>query len=161
MHLETHQYINLARGANMSRVLIVLALSTLGGCIVHVHDGEEEVFHTTIVNDAPIVLTADAGVFWDQQLYDDVWYFDASVTDANGPYDVVAVWADVYDVFRGDVLVESFPLYPSSDATFWTSEWLGSSVPLDPFYGGYVVDIVAYDSFDAIGVLVLDPAVYN
>ena len=38
-----------------------------------------------------------------------------------------------------------------------TSEWLGSSVPLDPFYSGYVVDVVAYDSYDAIGVLVVEP----
>ena len=74
---------------------------------------------------------------------------------------MVAVWADVYDVFRGDILVESFPLYPTTDAEFWTSEWLGDSVALDPFYNGYVVDVVAYDSLDAIGVMVVDPAIYN
>src|SRR5688572_12142323 len=45
-----------------------------------------------VVNYAPWVDSAEAGVYWDDYQWDDVWYFDAVVDDPEGPYDVVEVW---------------------------------------------------------------------
>jgi hypothetical protein len=134
-----------------------LAIAVATGCVVHTHDYHEEPGETIyvepgpVVNFSPMVLSADAGVFWDDYYFDDIWYFSADVDDPDGVYDVVEVWADVYDEYRGGVLVESFPLDPTADPYIWYSEWLGSSTYLDPFYDGYTVDIVAYDSFDDFG----------
>jgi hypothetical protein len=99
-------------------------------------------------NRGPLVHDAYAGVFWDDYYLDDIWTFEAQVDDPDGPYDVIGVWADVYDENRGGVLVESFELYPTDDPYFWASDWLGSTTFLDPFYDGYTVDIVAYDSYE-------------
>jgi hypothetical protein len=48
-------------------------------------------------------------------------------------------------------LVESFELYPTDDPYYWWSDWLGSTTYLDPFWGGYSVDIVAYDTYEDFG----------
>lgn len=103
------------------------------------------------VNYAPTVYSADAGVYWDDYNRDDVWYFDASVDDLDGVYDVTSVYADIYDDWNGQ-FIDTFELYPTSDPYQWTSEWLGSSTYLDPWYGGYSVDFVAYDSYGDSGV---------
>lgn len=148
----------------MSRtMLIALALSTqLGGCIVYTYDTIEEPAVVVVEpgNASPLVIEAGAGVFWDPGFRDDIWYFDAIVADPNGIYDVTSVWVDVYDDFGGQFLVESFPLYPTNDPSLWSSEWLGSSVYLDPFYTGYTVEFVAYDQLDAMGFLAVSPFVY-
>ena len=122
---------------------LAIALATLAtGCIVVDDDRPGGV-----VNYAPEILDADAGCYWDSYYYDDIWYFEAAVDDLDGPRDVEAVWADVYDEWSGD-LVESFELYPTNDPHIWFSDWLGSSTWLDCMYYDYTVDIVAYDSFD-------------
>jgi hypothetical protein len=128
----------------------LLALVATSGCIVHSHDRYEEPGTVIIVEDnrGPLVHDAYAGVFWDDYYFDDVWTFEAQVDDPDGPYDVIGVWADVYDEYRGGVLVESFELYPTNDPYFWASDWMGSTTYLDPFYDGYTVDIVAYDSYE-------------
>ncbi len=141
----------------MTRIgLTALVLATAPACIVYTHDDHVPPAEVLIVEDwvnvPPEVLSAEAGVYWEPMSLDDVWYFEAVVDDGNGPYDVVAVYADVYDEYRGGVMVESFPLYPTNDPFLWTSDWVGSSTFLDPFHGGYTVDFVAYDAVDDWGV---------
>ena len=132
----------------------VLAMSLLAaqGCVVHTYDTyEDPPPHEVVIvetNYTPLMLDAEAGVFWDNASRDDVWYFDAWVDDPNGVYDVVGVWADVYDECRGGQLVESFELYPTNDPYYWSSEWYGSQTWLDPFHDCYSVDFVAYDIYD-------------
>ncbi len=101
-------------------------------------------------NAAPYVIDAYGGVSWDSYANDDVWTFEAVVGDPDGVYDVVEVWADVYDEYTGD-LVDSFQLEDTGDPAFWSSEWLGYSTILDPFYDQYTVDIVAYDALGDYG----------
>ena len=107
--------------------------------------------NTPPVNHAPNIQYADGGCYWDGNYRDDIWYFDADVTDPDGVYDVVAVYADVYDMYTG-WLEDSFELFATNDPIYWTSDWMGSSTWLDCDYGGYVVDIVAYDTLDAMDV---------
>lgn len=130
--------------------VMMTALAT--GCVVYADDvGPGGGGGTVIVTDgnaSPYITGADAYVYYDPYYFDDIWTFEAWVDDPNGVYDVVAVWADVYD---GPVLVESFELYPTNDPYYWWSDWLGSTTRLDPFWGGYSVDIVAYDAYDAFG----------
>ena len=145
-----------------------VAIFGLSGCVVYAddydHDHDVVVVQDTppppVLNYSPVVLSADAGVYWDDYYYDDIWYFEAEVDDADSPYDVVSVWADVYDEYRGGVLLESFELYPTDDPFIWYSDWLGSTTYLDPFYSGYTVDIVAYDTFDDFDYLTLWAATY-
>jgi len=140
--------------------MAVLALPLLNatGCVVYSYDTvEEDTGYTDVIivedNYAPIVLDGYSFVYWDHGYRDDIWEFEAMVDDPDGPYDVVAVWADVYDECRGGQLIESFELYPTNDPYIWFSDWLGSSTYLDPFSDCYSVDLVAYDSFDAADVL--------
>jgi hypothetical protein len=138
---------------------LVLAFAALAaqGCTVYSYDTVEDPYYTDVYyetevvyyNAAPVVLDAQAGVFFDDRAYDDVWYFDALVDDADGPYDIIGVWADVYDECRGGALVESFELYPTNDPYVWYSEWAGRTTFLDPFHDCYTVDFVAYDTFEA------------
>ncbi len=132
----------------LSIPMLVLAASV--GCVVYTDD----VHHDDYVesNYSPYIEGAEAGVFYDDYAHDDVWYFDASVDDPDGVYDVVEVWADVFDERSGE-MVESFELYSTNDPYFWTSEWYGYDTYLDPFYDGYSVDFVAYDAYDAYDVL--------
>lgn len=135
-----------------------LALSALlltTGCVIYEDGGP----HPGPSNVAPVVIWADAGCYWDNYYYDDIWYFEAEADDGDGVYDVVAVYADVYDAWTGR-LEDSFELYPTNDPYYWFSDWLGSTTWLDCGYGGYVVDFVAYDSYDAYDVLTVEPWTY-
>jgi len=133
-------------------IAVSLGMLSLAGCTIYSYDTVEEpvVVHSeppVVYNSLPIVLDAAAGVYWDDFYWDDIWYFEATVDDGDGPYDVVSVWADVYDDWNGQ-LVESFELYPTNDPYVWYSDWLGHSTWLDPFYRGYTVDITAYDIYE-------------
>src|SRR5690606_37681328 len=131
------------------------------GCVVYEHDDHVYVPPPSpAVNRAPYVIDTEAGCYWDDYYYDDIWYFDAVVGDPDSVWDVASVWADVYDLNRGDRLVETFELYPTNDPAVWFSEWLGSTTYLDCFYRGYVVDIVVYDQLDAWGVSTTTPYTY-
>ena len=125
------------------RNLISLGLVLLTtGCVVYTSDNDtDDVYYEEAVNYTPTVLDAEAGCYFDSYYYDDIWYFEADIDDANSPYDVVAVYADVYDSYSG-TWVDSFELFPTNDAYYWFSDWLGSSTYLDCMYGGYVVDIL-------------------
>jgi len=131
-----------------------LALSLTTGCIVYEDPGVPGG-----PNHAPFVQQADAGCYWDPVYQDDIVYFDATVTDPDGPYGVVSVWADFYDSRTG-AWVDTFDLYPTNDPSVWFSDWLGRSTYVDCYYGGYVVDITATDNADATDVLSIIPATY-
>ncbi|MBX2800929.1 MAG: hypothetical protein KTR31_24830 [Myxococcales bacterium] len=133
----------------MKNALALLLLAP--GCYVYSNDVDRVPppdAPVVITNYAPIVSDGYAGVLYDGYYGDDVWTFEAVVDDPDGVLDVVGVWADVYDEYAGGVLVESFELFPTDDPYFWVSDWYGSTTFLDPFYAGYTVDIVAYDSYD-------------
>lgn len=100
-----------------------------------------------VVNSVPWVADAEAGVYWDNYNRDDIWYFEADTADADGVFDVVSVWADVYDEYANAAYITSFELYPTDDPAYWYSDWLGRSTGLDPYYDGYTVDFVAYDTY--------------
>ena len=153
----------------MNRIaLTALALASLPACVVYVDEPldtgapyvEDVVVIVDDTNYAPDVLTADAFVYYEPAYGDDIWAFEAMVDDGNGPLDVVSVWADVYDESAGGAWVESFELYPTNDPYIWYSDWLGSSTWLDPYHGGYTVDLVAYDAYDAWGYQTVWAATY-
>lgn len=120
------------------------ALLASTGCVIYADDVEPP---PPPANYAPFVEGAEAGCFYDSYYRDDVWYFEAFTDDPNGVYDVVEVWADVYDEYHGATYIESFELYPTNDPHVWFSDWLGHSTWLDCHYDGYTVDFVAYDSY--------------
>lgn len=135
----------------MTRLAIAaLVLST--GCIVY-EDGAPGP-----VNRAPFVYDGEAGCYWDNYFADDVWYFEAEADDPDGVLDVVEVYADVWDERTGD-WVDSFELFPTRDPYYWWSDWLGSTTWLVCGYDGYLVDLVAYDSFGAYDILTVVPTV--
>jgi len=134
-----------------------LAIATLAsGCIVYETPASVGPGPVTYINYSPEILDADAGCYFDRRFRDDVWLFEAVVDDGNGPLDVVAVWADVWDDFDG-TLVESFELFPTNDPYLWYSDWLGSTTWLMCGYGYYSVDIVAYDTFEAVDAITILP----
>lgn len=135
----------------MSPLRALVALLPLAGCIVYDDSGPAP----APVNSAPFVEDAVAGCYWEPAYRDHIWYFEAVVSDPDGPLDVVAVYGDVYD--RQGVLIDSFDVLPTSDPYVWFSDWLGSSTWVDCAYPYYTVDIVAYDSFDAWDVLTIVP----
>ena len=138
--------------------LSIFASALLGGCVVYAdNDDDVVVVQQPAPNYAPVVTWADGGCYWDSYYRDHIWWFEATIDDGNSPYDVVEAYADVYDSRTG-AWVDSFELYPTNDAFYWFSDWLGSSTWLDCAYGGYVVDIVAYDSLEASGVGTFYPA---
>lgn len=142
----------------MTRTLIpLLALST--GCVVYTDSGAPPGGGTGPVNYAPHINWADGGCYYDGYYGDDIWYFEADVNDPDGALDVTAVYADVYDSYTGE-WVDSFELYPTAKATDWYSDWLGHTTYLDCYYGGYIVDITAYDSFDATDHISFVPVTY-
>ena len=136
----------------MTRIAFILTgLITATGCVISVEDDTRRDRHpevAVVYNVAPTVWDGEAGCYWDSYYGDDIWYFEADVDDADGPGDIVSVWADVYDEGHGGAYVESFELYPTNDPYIWFSDWMGSSTWLDCWYGGYTVDLIAYDSFD-------------
>lgn len=111
-----------------------------------------------VVNSLPFIVSGDAYVSWDPYYYDDIWSFEATVDDGDGPLDVVEVYVDIYDDYTG-TLVESLDLLPSEDPYFWYSDWYGSSLYLDP-WGSYTVDIIAIDSFDEFDVYSVSALTY-
>ena len=144
---------------------LALGLAFTTGCIVVTDNDDHQGPPPPPVNVAPYVSDAEAGVYWDQRYHDDIWYFDAYVEDGDGPYDVTEVWADVYDDYappgaQDDGYIESFELYPTNDPNVWFSDWLGSSTWLDPYYTGYSVDIVAYDTYGETSVITVWPYTY-
>jgi len=143
----------------MRNVLMIIAGLGMTSCVV-VSDGPSSTSSSSsFSNYSPWVEWAEAGCYWDSFYYDDIWYFEADVSDPDGPLDVVAVYADVYDVYYG-TFVDSFELFPTSNPYVWQSEWLGHTTYLDCFYSGYEVDIVAYDYYDAYDVLTVWPYTY-
>lgn len=144
------------RFMTLAPVLAIAAAAS--GCIVYEDDGPPPYDDPPppAQNAAPYVLGADAGCFYDGYYADDIWYFEADANDPDGPLDVVAVYADVYDQRTGE-WQDSFELYPTDDPVYWFSDWLGSTTWLDCWYGGYVVDIIAYDSFDAYDIVSVRP----
>jgi hypothetical protein len=139
-------------GGLMFRRLSFVFSAALSACTVYTSDDGSRP-PAAPVEYAPTIEDAQAGCYWDDYYYDDVWYFEASALDANGPYDVVDVWADVYDELHGPTYLESFQLYPTNDPAVWFSDWLGASTYLDCWYDGYTVDFVAYDSLGTPAVL--------
>ncbi|MBN2798931.1 MAG: hypothetical protein JXX28_07260 [Deltaproteobacteria bacterium] len=149
----------------MNKLLSIALLALTSGCIVVDADGTSyEPYETyepaPVYNASPELLYAEAGVYWDSYNRDDIWYFEADVDDLDGPRDVVEVWADVYDAFDGGLYIESFELFPTSDPWIWYSDWLGYSTWLDPYYHGYAVDFVVYDSFDEADYITVVPYTY-
>ena len=142
----------------MNRISFGTLAALASGCVAYVGPGPEPVPGHP-VNSAPYVDWADAGCYWDSGYRDDIWYFEAAVSDPDGALDVVAVYADVYDAWSG-AWADSFELYPTQDPNYWFSDWLGSTTWLNCDYGGYLVDIVAYDSFDDVDVLTFEPLTY-
>lgn len=149
--------------------LVATAVALLGqGCTVYSYDTATTPYYTTTTtstwvvetNSPPAVISADAGVYWDAAYFDDIWYFDAVVDDYNGAFDVLGVWADVYDECAGGVLVQSFELYPTSDPFVWSAEYFGSDTWLDPYYSCYTVDLVAYDVYEDYGWMTIWAATY-
>ena len=130
--------------------VVPLFLAAAPGCVVYADDHDQRTV-VVVDNYAPYVSSADAWVYYDPFYNDDIWVFEAWVDDPDGPYDVISVWADVYDEYAGGVLVESFELYPTEDPYLWYSDWLGRTTFLDPFWPGYTVDFVVYDSFEDFG----------
>lgn len=131
----------------LTGVPLLLLLSSTA-CIVYESPGNFG-GGPVVTNVPPYVEGGNAYVAYDPFYGDYIWSFEAWVSDADGVYDVVSVWADVYDEWSGGRLVESFELYPSNDPYFWYSDWYGYTTYLDPFWNGYTVDLVAYDSYDA------------
>ena len=139
-----------------------LIASLSSGCYIYAStsDTYDDVYvDDTVYNFAPEILEAEAGCYFDRGYGDDIWYFDAYVDDLDGLHDVTQVWADVYDEFDGQ-LVESFELYSDSAGMLWFSDWLGGTTYLDCFYDNYTVDIVAYDSWDAMDYVTIVPYTY-
>ena len=148
----------------MNRIApFAVVLTALSGCIVYETDDPYPYDPDPggqVANYAPYTVWADAGCYWDNYNHDDVWYFEAEVDDPDGVYDVIAVYADVWDTWDGR-WVDSFELYPTADPYFWFSDWLGSSTWLSCYYPDYAVDFVAYDAFDAYSVYTTSPWTYT
>ena len=150
----------------MVRVAIVSALLMAAtGCIIYDDGPDTVVIQDTgsppvVVRNAwPTVYDGYSGCYFDRYNADDIWFFDAWVDDPDGVYDVVQVWADVYDDWSGQI-VQSFELYPTDNPAEWYSDWLVGSTYLDCWYGGYSIDIVAYDASDAWGSATIYPSTY-
>lgn len=139
--------------------LLALAGLALSGCVVYSSGGAGGAGGGSAFNYSPYINWADAGCYYDAAYQDDIWYFQAEVSDGDGPLDVVEVYADIYDSFTGQ-WIESFELYPTDDPYVWFSDWLQYSTYLDCMYRGYEVDLVAYDSFQAYDILTVLPATY-
>ncbi len=136
----------------MKRIALA-ALLIAPACIVYEDDGHPH------YNDPPEVYWAEAGCYWDGYYHDDIWYFEAEVDDYDSVWDVTEVYADVYIARTGE-FADGFELFPTNDPYYWFSDWLGSTTWLDCGFGGYVVDIIAYDSYGAYDVLTVDPYTY-
>lgn len=139
---------------SLSRTLLSVSVCAgLGGCFVPVDSD----WPTWTWNWDPVVYDGDAGCVWDARRAEHVWYFEAEVDDWDGFGDVVLVEARVYDDWRGGDLVDVFELAPTDEPWVWYGEWSERRTALDCWYGGYGVDFVVWDSFDASDVLTVRP----
>lgn len=136
----------------LTRALTVLALAPLAACIVYETPSGEP------VNPPPYFTYADAGCYADDVYRDFVWYFDVDAQDAAGDWDVVEVYADVFDTWDG-AWIDGFELFHEQGPT-WYSAWVGSSTWLDCRYDGYVVDFTAVDSLGQIDVVSVVPVTW-
>ena len=143
---------------NAKLITAALALAMASGCVVYTDDDHHDPIPEP-VNYTPYVNWADAGCYWDDYNGDFIWYFEAEVWDDDGWTDISAVYADVFDA-RGE-LVDSFELYHENpDPDIWFSDWLQYSTALDCYYGGYTVEVIAYDSWDDYDTFSMYPATY-
>jgi len=137
---------------NAFRLAPVLAAAfLLPACIVYVDDDgstSPQVENPT-ENVAPTIEDASAGCYWSPAYKDYIWWFEATIWDANGFNDVEVVYADVYDHDSGE-WIDSFELYDeTNDPMVWYSDWLEYSTWLDCTSGDYFVDVTVFDSEDA------------
>ena len=57
--------------------------------------------------------------------------------------------------------IDGFELYQENpDPDVWFSDWLQYSTYLDCYYGGYQVDIIAYDSYEDYDAVTVIPTTY-
>ncbi len=136
----------------MTRIALA-ALLALPACYVYDSDTRP-----APINHSPDITWAEAGCFWDNAVYDWVWYFDADVLDPDGSFDVWEVYADVWDL-RTNTMVDSF-LLNDFGGGFWSTEWLQYETWLDCSYPDYVVDFVAYDTYESTDIYSVYPYVY-
>ena len=140
-------------------ITAMTALSLASGCVVYENDGRSEQPAPTYVNYIPTVAWAEAGCYWDDYNQDFIWWFQTEVFDDNGPNDLTGVYADVYDVYGN--YIDGFELYQENpDPDVWFSDWLQYSTYLDCYYGGYQVDIIAYDSYEDCDAVTVIPTTY-
>ena len=140
------------RAVTLTLSATLAALAT--GCIIVDDNDAPDV--VVVGNAAPYVAYADAGCYWSDWEYDYVWWFEAEVWDDDGYGDIEAVYADIYDA-RGN-WVDTFELYDETNyPELWFSDWLQYYSYMDCSYGGYVVDIVAYDWSGAYDVTSVTP----
>ncbi len=141
----------------MTRIALAL-VALLPACVIV--DEDHHPSPEPYVNYAPFLNYAEAGCYWDGYYGDFIWYFQADADDPNGVYDVISVWADVYDGPSG-AWVDSFELYADpNDPYIWFSDWLGSTTYLNCGYANYEVDIVAYDTYESYAVATVLPYIY-
>jgi hypothetical protein len=130
-----------------------LAVFLLPACVIYVdddHHGSDYTYDETPgENVAPEIEEAAAGCYWSPAYNDYIWWFAATIWDANGFGDVQVVYADVYEYGTGE-WVDSFEMYDETDdPMIWYSDWLEYSTWLDCSYGDYFVDITVFDEDDA------------
>lgn len=134
------------------------------GCVVYSRDVEVQEPTTTttstvvvvepppvVVNYAPYLQDGDAFVWFDPAYHDDVVSFTAVVDDPDGIGDVLGVWADIYDDWAGGQLVASVELVPTTDPYVWIADVSAADLWVDPYWGGYSVDLVVYDWYEDFG----------
>lgn len=121
----------------------ILPLALLTGCFVYADPAPGPRHY---VNEAPYLSNVDASCYWDDYYGDYVWWFAVDADDADGAGDVVAVYADVYDNYDGQV-ADSFELYPDQGVA-WYSAWQERSTNLDCEYYDYTVEFIASDSVE-------------
>lgn len=146
---------------NARLLTALLATSLTSGCVIYTDDDDNDYTPPPQqdVNYAPLIGFAEAGCYWDNYNGDFIWYFDSHVFDDDGWRDIRSVHADVYDAY-GD-WVDSFELYRETpDPDVWFSDWLQYSTYLDCYYGGYTVDFVAYDQYEAYDIVSTQPYTY-
>ena len=73
---------------------------------------------------------------------------------------VTEVWADVYDAWTDEV-IESFPLYASSDPNVFFSDWYASTTLTNCASPDWNVDIVVYDDMGDWTAVYVEPYAYG
>ena len=111
-------------------------------------------------NAVPEIFSAEAGCFYDPYSLDDILWFEAFVDDRDGIWDITEVWADVYDAWTDEV-IESFPLYASSDPNVFFSDWYASTTLTNCASPDWNVDIVVYDDMGDWTAVYVEPYAYG